>query len=184
MEPFGTSEKYATFEKIKETKETAKKEEMSDSENEVEDTVEKFRGRRSGGSRRSGRGGGRRSGGRSGGGRRSGGRRSGGNRRMWSRRNNYRTNYPYYNSLYRTPYYYYNYSYPWYYSIPYVFGNNYYEMPNDGYFVGEEEEDSDNDEETKGEEEMFDIGTLFKGNTFIMLVLTGVIIYLHYDKKK
>ena len=158
MEPFGTSEKYATFEKIKETKETAKKEEVSDSEEEVEDTVEKFRGRRSGG------------------------RRSGGNRRMWSRRNNYRTNYPYYNSLYRTPYYYYNYSYPWYYSIPYVFGNNYYEMPNDGYFVGGE--DNSDDEETKGEEEMFDIGTLIKGNTFIMLVLTGVIIYLHYDKKK
>ena len=46
-------------------------------------------------------------------------------------------------------------------------------MPNDGYFNGGKKE------HTKGEEEGFDIGTLFKGNAGIILISLLIIGYLH-----
>jgi hypothetical protein len=155
------------------------KDDKDNKDDETSKNIEEFRG--NGGGRRGGRGG--RRGGR--GGRRGGGggrRMGGGGRRFWRRVNRYRRGgvQPSYNYLYRTPYYYYDYPSPWYYNIPYVFGNSYYEMPNDAYFVGGQEENSKIE---KGQEEIFDIGSLLKGNTFLIILLVVVIAYL-YSKKK
>ena len=57
-------------------------------------------------------------------------------------------------------------------------GNAYYEMPNDGFFIGDEEP-----EETKGDEEKYDVGSLLRGNAVIILALGAVIGYF-YTKKK
>lgn len=101
------------------------------------------------------------------------------NRRFWRRGNRYRRGGASYNYLHRTPYYYYDYPNPWYYSIPYVFGNNYYEMPNDAYFVGGKEEIPRTE---KGDEEVFNIGYFLKGNTVLILILIIIIFHLHSKK--
>ncbi len=90
----------------------------------------------------------------------------------WNRRYNYGG--VGYNYLYRTPYYYYDYGYPWYYTLPYIFGSPFYEEPNDMFFA----------EETKGDEERFDLDNLIQGNTMIILVLLGVIGYMYFKKQK
>jgi hypothetical protein len=166
MKDFTPYEPSTIFSELKDT--------SDDNDDEKCKGIEEFKGSgRRGGSRR---GGGRRGGSRRGGGRR------GGSRKFWKRGTRYRRGgvQPSYNYLYRMPYYYYDYPSPWYYNIPYIFGNSYYEMPNDAYFIGGQE---DNSKIEKGQEEVFDIGSLLKGNAFVIILLMVVIVYLYSEKK-